>query len=84
MSREKFLEKRKTIKAVKAAEVAEVDMHTFARMARKGAAWEVLAIDLPADMAESLQRTAADIDLYPNIERKLLIEARKTDFNKWK
>lgn len=57
---------------------------TFARMSRRGAAWEVLAVDLPDDIVAQYGRVAADLDLYPNQERKLLIESRKTDFEKWK
>jgi len=57
---------------------------TFARMTRRGAAWEVLAVDLPEELVTQYERVAAELDLYPNQERKLLIEARKTDFEKWK
>jgi hypothetical protein len=84
MSREKFLQKRQQAKEMKAAALEGAPMATFARIARRGAGWEVLAVDLPEDMASTIQRTAAEFDLYPNIERKLLIEARKTDFEKWK
>jgi hypothetical protein len=57
---------------------------TFARIMRIGSAWQVLAVDLPKSVIEKHLRHASDPDLYPNIERKLLVEARKTDFEKWK
>lgn len=57
---------------------------TFARMTRVGSAWQVLAVDLPESVMEKYLRHASDPDLYPNIERKLLVESRKTDFDTWK
>lgn len=79
MSREKFL-------AVRAEKKAESDTAkiTYARIGRKSTGWEVYAVDLPESVAQRYERVAAEFDLYPNQERKLLIEARKTDFDKWK
>ncbi len=57
---------------------------TFARIVRTGAAWQVLSVDLPESVYSKYLRHGSEPDLYPNIERKLLIEARKTDFDSWK
>ncbi len=57
---------------------------TFARIVRTGAAWQVLSVDLPESVVAKYVRHGSEPDLYPNIERKLLVEARKTDFDSWK
>lgn len=57
---------------------------TFARIVRTGAAWQVLSVDLPEAVIAKYVRNGSEPDLYPNVERRLLIEARKTDFDQWK
>ena len=83
MSRDKFLKLREATKD-EAASTPPAETVTYARLARRGSGWEVLAVDLPETVIEQYGRIAAEYDLYPNQERKLLIEARKTDFEKWK
>ncbi len=77
------MSKMKIIDATSDTTKAE-EKATFARVVRIGAAWQVLSVDLPESVAAKYLRHATDPDLYPNIERKLLVEARKTDFDKWK
>lgn len=83
MSRDKFLKLREATKDEAEATPA-TETITYARMSRRGGGWEVLAVDLPEAVVKQYERIAAEYDLYPNQERKLLIEARKTDFEKWK
>jgi len=83
MSRDKIL-KMRTETSGQEALAPMPEVVTYARLARKGAGWEVLAVDLPPSVVSQFERVASEYDLYSNQERKLLIESRKTDFQQWK
>lgn len=85
MDKAKFQEKKlqQALSTDKPAEKKE-EVLTFARMCRVGTAWEVRVVELPEAVVKQYEKVAAPYDIYINIERKLLIEARKSDFEKWK
>lgn len=71
-------DKMKTLEVVPAQQKQETTK--FARLMRKSNGWTVEVVDIPEDILRRLSPTESGAwDLYPMAERRLIVEARKTE-----